>query len=87
MTKDKAIEAINKLPSEFELEDLIDRLMLIEKIEKGLRQSKEGKVMSHEEAKKRLKSWEVLIESVDGFSQDFMENREQPEHQNRETFD
>jgi antitoxin VapB len=31
--------------------------------------------------------WQNLIESLDLFTPDFMENREQPSHQTRETFD
>jgi len=58
MTKDKALEAIKELPAEFELEELIERLIFIEKVEKGLQQLDEDKAISHEEAKKTIKSWQ-----------------------------
>ena len=31
--------------------------------------------------------WQNMIESIDSFTTDFMDNREQPENQQRETFD
>ncbi len=57
MRKDKAIETINDFPNEFELEELIEKLIFIDKVEKGLRQIAEGKTVSHEEAKRRLRKW------------------------------
>lgn len=51
MEKKKALEAIQELPESFDLEILIERLIFIEKVEKGLEQVKEGKVISHEQLK------------------------------------
>jgi antitoxin VapB len=31
--------------------------------------------------------WQTLMDSLDEFTSDFMENRNQPPHQNRESFD
>ncbi len=36
MKKESAIDTIKELPNEFELEDLIERLIVIEKVEQGL---------------------------------------------------
>lgn len=58
MKKDKVIEAMNDLPQEFDLEELMDRLVFIEKVEKGLAQSKEGKTVSHEKVKEMIKKWQ-----------------------------
>jgi predicted transcriptional regulator len=57
MRKDKALETINNFPQEFDLEELIERLIFVEKIEKGLKQANEGKTISHEEVKNRVKKW------------------------------
>lgn len=38
MKRDKAIETVKEFPQEFELEDLIERLVFLEKVEKGLEQ-------------------------------------------------
>ncbi len=52
MEKKKALEATEEMPENFDLEVLIERLIFIEKVEKGLEHIKEGKVISHEELKK-----------------------------------
>ena len=57
MTRDKAIETIKDFPSEFELEELIEKLIFIDKVEKGLKQIAEGKTVAHEDAKRRLRKW------------------------------
>ena len=57
MEKKKALEAIQEMPENFDLEVLIERLIFIEKVEKGLDQVKEGKVISHDELKKLAQQW------------------------------
>jgi len=57
MRRDKAIEMIKELPNEFELEALIERLIFIDKVEKGLKQAEEGKNISHEDVKKKISEW------------------------------
>ncbi len=52
MEKNKALEAIQGMPDNFDLEILIEKLIFIEKVEMGLEQVKEGKVISHEELKR-----------------------------------
>ena len=57
MKRDKAIETVKEFPQEFELEDLIERLVFVEKVEKGLQQIEQGKTVSHEKVKKMTKKW------------------------------
>ena len=57
MKKEKALEAIQEMSEDFELEELIERLIFIEKVEKGLQQVAEGKVIPHEDVKKMVKQW------------------------------
>ena len=52
--KQRALEAIRTLPEGATLEDAIERLCFIAKIEEGLRQSEAGHVVSHEEVKKQF---------------------------------
>ena len=52
--KQRALEAIRALPENSTIDDAIERLCFIAKIEEGLRQSKAGQVVSHEEVKKRF---------------------------------
>lgn len=57
LTKTTVKETIERLPDSFSIDELIDELVFVEKVQKGLQQSKEGKVLSNEEAKKRLSKW------------------------------
>ncbi len=57
LTKKEVLESINARPSKFEAEDAIEQIVLLEKIQIGLAQSAEGKVVSMDDAQKRLKKW------------------------------
>jgi len=52
--KQRAIEAIQSLPDNATLEDAIERLCFVAKIEEGLKQSEAGDLISHEEIKKQF---------------------------------
>ena len=52
--KERALEAIKALPEGATLDDAIERLCFIAKIEEGLRQSDAGRVVSHDEIKRRF---------------------------------
>ena len=52
--KQMVLEALEELPSDATVEDAIERLYFLAKIQKGLKQAAAGQTMSHEEAKKRL---------------------------------
>lgn len=55
LDKEKVLETIRTLPEEFSLDELVDRLILLEKINTGLQEVEEGKVMVQEEAKEKMK--------------------------------
>lgn len=57
MTKEKVIDSIKELPEQFELDVLLEKLLFIEKVEKGLEQVKKGEVVSHEEVKQMVDKW------------------------------
>jgi hypothetical protein len=57
LTKEKILETIKDMPSTFSVDELLDRIMLVQKIEIGLEQSGAGKVSSTQEAKARLNKW------------------------------
>lgn len=52
--KQRAIDAIRSLPEQATIEDAIERLCFIVKIEEGLRQSDAGQLVPHDEVKKRF---------------------------------
>lgn len=57
INKEKLIKSIESLPENFSIDKVIDRIVLLQKIEIGLEQSKKGETYSHAEAKKKLKKW------------------------------
>jgi hypothetical protein len=54
LSKKAVLETVNSLPDNFSLEEVIDRLLLIQKVELGLSQSLENNVISNEEARERF---------------------------------
>jgi len=57
ITKSSLLDSIDSMPENFSVEDIIDRILLLEKIYQGELDSNEGNVLSEEEAKYRLKKW------------------------------
>lgn len=57
LTKEKVISAINNLPDEFSVDQAIDELILLEKIENGLSQSAKRNVIPDEDLDKALPKW------------------------------
>lgn len=57
MTKDKVIETIKGLPEQFDLDVLMERLIFVEKVEKGLEQLKNGEFVKHDEVKEMINKW------------------------------
>ena len=57
ITKEKTLEAVRSLPDTFSIDDLLQKLILIEHIEAGLDDIKAGRVHSSEEVRKRFEKW------------------------------
>ncbi|MCB0489436.1 MAG: hypothetical protein R2820_04025 [Cyclobacteriaceae bacterium] len=57
MKKEKAIETIRELPAEFDLDELIEKLIFVDKVDKGLKQIEDGKIVDHNEVKEIVKKW------------------------------
>jgi predicted transcriptional regulator len=57
MTKELAETAIKEMPQEFDLDELIERLIFIEKVEEGLKAIKEGRTITHAEMKRKISEW------------------------------
>jgi hypothetical protein len=57
MTKHQVVDSLKNFPEKFSVEDLIEKLIFIEKVEEGLIQSKNGETVSMQDAKKRLHKW------------------------------
>ena len=57
ITKERLLKSIAEMPDNINIDELLDRILLIQKIETGLQQSSEGKVTDHEDFKKEMKQW------------------------------
>ena len=57
LTKNKVKQSINNLPDSFTIDELIDQLIFIEKVEQGIKQSYEGKVISNDDVKVIIDKW------------------------------
>jgi hypothetical protein len=57
LTKDKVNKTVNSLPESFTIDELIEQLIFIEKVEEGIKQSEEGKVFSNEDVKSMIDKW------------------------------
>jgi hypothetical protein len=57
ITKTKLMQSVQQLPEEFSIDELIERLIVIQKIESGLKDSAEAKVNTEAEAKEKLSKW------------------------------
>jgi hypothetical protein len=52
--KQKVLEAVATLPTDATIEDVMERLYFLAKIQRGLDQAESGDTLTHEEAKERL---------------------------------
>ncbi len=55
--KEEAIHAINKLPETADLDEIMYRIYVIDKIKKGQEAIKDGKSISVASLKEEIKSW------------------------------
>ncbi len=57
LTKTNVIKTISKLPDNFSIDELVDKMILLDKAEKGIQDADNGKVISDEELDKRIEGW------------------------------
>jgi hypothetical protein len=54
MTRDRILEALQDLPADATVDDAIERLVFLAKVDAGLAELDEGKGIRHAEVKQRL---------------------------------
>jgi len=57
LTKATVQKSIDRLPSKFSIDELIEQLIFIQKVEDGILQSKDGDVVSHGDVKSIISKW------------------------------
>jgi predicted transcriptional regulator len=56
-TKDQMIRLIQELPEDATIEDGMERLYLLHKVERGMAQADAGQKVSQEKARQRMARW------------------------------
>ena len=57
LTKTNVIKTLTSFPDNFSIDELVDKMILLDKIEKGIKQADNGKVISEEELDKKIEEW------------------------------
>jgi hypothetical protein len=55
MKKNTVIETLDSFGDEFDAEKLIEKLLFVEKVERGLKDAQEGKVLDYEKIKQNFR--------------------------------
>lgn len=56
--KQKIMKALEEMPQDVTFSEVMERLYFLYKVEQGLKQVADGDIMSHAEAKARIKKWQ-----------------------------
>jgi len=57
LTKEKIKKSIDALSDDFSIEDIFEEIIILDKIEKGLEDFKNGNTFTTEEVKTKLEKW------------------------------
>jgi predicted transcriptional regulator len=57
LTKDKVIKTIDRLPDNFTVDQIVEELVVLNKIEEGLKDIEDGRVFTTDQVKQELKAW------------------------------
>lgn len=55
--KKEAIDAIANLPDDVDMDEIMYRLYVLDKIRKGRKAVEQGRTISHEDLKREIESW------------------------------
>jgi hypothetical protein len=59
ISKAQIIESIKELPEEFELDEIVERIILIEKINRSNTQINNGEYLTLSQFKEKAKEWQM----------------------------
>lgn len=57
LTKTTVIKTITKFPEHFSIDELVEKMILLDKIEKGMQQADNNQVISDEDLDKKIEEW------------------------------
>ena len=57
LSKRNVLKTIDKFPDSFSIDELVDKMILLDKIERGLKDADSGKLISEEELDEKIEEW------------------------------
>ena len=55
--RDRVLRAVQEMPSDITFDDVMERVYMLQKIERGRQQIAAGEGIPHEDAKRQMKRW------------------------------
>ncbi len=55
--KQMVMQTVKRLPANASIEDAMEKLLFLAKIEKGIQQADAGKTIPHDRVKERMRKW------------------------------
>jgi predicted transcriptional regulator len=56
-TKDRVLHAVQELPEDSSIEDVMERLLFMAKVERGIQQADAGKIITHSQVREKMAKW------------------------------
>ncbi len=57
LIKEQILNSIKKMPDDITFDELIDEIIFLNKVQKGIEQSEKNQTVSTDDAKKKLEKW------------------------------
>ena len=57
LDKNKVLKSIKEMPDKFSADDVLDRIMILEKMERAIADSEAGRTLTMDEMRKEVKKW------------------------------
>jgi hypothetical protein len=57
ITKELIRKTLEEMPDEFTIDQFIDHLSLVQRVERGIKESEEDGIITHKQAVEELESW------------------------------
>ena len=56
-SKERVLQVVNNLPEDASIEDAMERLLFLAKVDRGIQQADAGQTLPHSEVKERMAKW------------------------------
>ena len=56
-TKDRVLQVVQELPEDSSIEDVMERLLFMAKVERGIQQADAGRTIPHAQVREKMAKW------------------------------